>query len=608
MPKVKNKVVKTRKRIQTQIAPKPIASAVKMLPVADMHVSKLNMRHSKKAPNIDDIYPSILAAGVNQSLLVRKEGKGWGVIAGRRRLFALKKKANETGTPQKAPCVIMESGNVKAAREASLLENVARVPATQLEQFAAYKALADAGKDAAEIGIVFAIPEKSVKRVLALANLLPEILSLYEAEKIRTGTVQALTMATTEQQGKWLELYHSDDYAPTDYHLKNWLTGDAQIETKDALFDMADFDGAIITDLFGDTEYFADPDQFWPLQNTAIAEAVSEWKEQGWTDVIVLERGSRFDRYEHGKRERENGGKIYIEVGHDGTVTPYIGYLPKSDIKKIDNILGLNTDGKPKAKSSKPEMSGPMGQYIALHRHSAIRSELLGHPKVALRLTVAHMFAGSHLWSVAPQPTKSRKESTTESIAASKGADIFETERKAVYELLGITPFDHPYSPSKHLAEQSIPQIFARLLELDDAVVMRAMTLAMCESLTLDADVIEAITYAVPVDMSSLWEPDDAFFEILRDKAVINAMVKDIAGKSVADGALTETGKKQKDIIRNRMAGHGVKEARPDWRPKWMQIPATPYLDKDTCPPAKADAAVSKVMMANQKKDADIAA
>jgi len=251
---------------------------------------------------------------------VRKEGKGWGVIAGRRRLFALKKKANETGTPQKAPCVIMESGNVKAAREASLLENVARVPATQLEQFAAYKALADAGKDAAEIGI-------------------------------RTGTVQALTMATTEQQGKWLELYHSDDYAPTDYHLKNWLTGDAQIETKDALFDMADFDGAIITDLFGDTEYFADPDQFWPLQNTAIAEAVSEWKEQGWTDVIVLERGSRFDRYEHGKRERENGGKIYIEVGHDGTVTPYIGYLPKSDIKKIDNILGLNTDGKPKAKS-----------------------------------------------------------------------------------------------------------------------------------------------------------------------------------------------------------------------------------------------------------------
>ena len=73
--------VKTKPKRQT-----PIATGVKMLPVADMHVSKLNMRHGKTPPDIDDIYPSILAKGINQSLLVRKEGKGWGVIAGRRRL------------------------------------------------------------------------------------------------------------------------------------------------------------------------------------------------------------------------------------------------------------------------------------------------------------------------------------------------------------------------------------------------------------------------------------------------------------------------------------------------------------------------------------------
>ena len=81
-------------------------------------------------------------------------------------------------------------------------------------------------------------------------------------------------------------------------------------------------------------------------------------------------------------------------------------------------------------------------------------------------------------------------------------------------------------------------------------------------------------------------------------KRVINAMVKEIAGKSCADGALTETGKKQKEIIRNRMAGHGVSadKARPDWRPRWMQVPATHYLDKATCPPASAAARVAKCM------------
>ena len=79
----------------------------RFLPIGEMHVSKLNMRHGKRAPNIDDIYPSILKRGVHQSLLVRKEGKGWGVIAGRRRYFALKKKAKATGEPVKAPCLIM---------------------------------------------------------------------------------------------------------------------------------------------------------------------------------------------------------------------------------------------------------------------------------------------------------------------------------------------------------------------------------------------------------------------------------------------------------------------------------------------------------------------
>lgn len=443
--------------------------------------------------------------------------------------------------------------------------------------------------------------------MLALANLLPEILSLYEAEDIRTGTVQALTMATKEQQKKWLALYHSDDYAPTDYQLKAWLTGDAQIETKFALFDMTNFDGQIITDLFGETEYFSDPDQFWPLQNAAIAEAVNDWKAEGWTDVVVLERGAYFDRYEHGQRSMEQGGKVYVQVGHDGTVTPFIGYLPRADIKKIDAILGKGTDAKPKAKSDKPEMSGPLVQYVDLHRHSVIRATLLDHPKVALRLTVAHMLVGSDRWSVEPQKTTARKESTTESVATSKGAGLLETERQAIYDLVGISQFDSPYSPNKRLADGDIVDIFAKLLTLDDETVLRVMTLAMAESLEAGGEIVEALTYAMPIDMKSLWAPDDAFFGILRDKRVINAMVKDIAGKRTADGVLTDTGKAQKQIIRNRMAGHGA-EAKPDWRPKWMQVPATHYLDAMTCPPSFIDKSVAKIMQASQKPEAKQAA
>ncbi len=588
---------KPRPKAKTNATPKP-KQDVKFLPIKDLHVSKLNMRHGKAAPDIDDIYPSIMESGVHQSLLVRKEGKGYGVIAGRRRLFALQKKAKDTGQPQTAPCLIMESGNTKAAREASLLENVARVPATQLERFAAYKALAETGKDAAAIAETFGIKELDVRRVLALANLKPELLTLYEEEKIQGHTLQALTLATEDQQATWLEIFHGDYYAPQGEQLKAWLTGGARIKTDVALFDLSDFDGTIITDLFGDTAYFQDPDLFWTHQNKAIATAVSEWTEEGWNEIVLMERGEHFMSWEHGKRTMEQGGKIFLAIGHDGSVTPHIGYLSNADIKKIDAILKTGGEADAPAKTDKPEMSGPLSDYVALHRHAAIRASLLDHPSVALRLTVAHMLVGSDLWSVAPQQTTSRKDSTSESVAASAGAKRFDDERAWVFDLLGLEPPTEYYSPSKKLAVGEVTRVFSALLELDEATVMRVMTFAMCESLSAGSTVIEAVTHAVPVNMETLWEPDDAFFDILRDKRVINAMVKDIAGKSCADGALTDTGKVQKDIIRNRMAGHGVSadKARPDWRPRWMQVPARHYLDRATCPPSAAGHAAAALM------------
>ena len=44
---------------------------------------------------------------MRQTLLVRREGKSYGVIAGRRRFFALKEIAKETGKTPLVPCAIM---------------------------------------------------------------------------------------------------------------------------------------------------------------------------------------------------------------------------------------------------------------------------------------------------------------------------------------------------------------------------------------------------------------------------------------------------------------------------------------------------------------------
>jgi len=600
-------------RLQVAKASKPrkiidTAQDVQVIDFAKLHISELNMRHGSPHPDIADIYPSILATGVNQSLLVRKEGKGFGVIAGRRRWFSLKRKAEETGESVAAPCIVMASGDDIAAREASLLENVARLPSTELEQFAAFKALSDDGATAAEIATTFGLTELRVSRVLALANVHPDILALYADDEIGRESIRHMTMATEAQQAAWLELWKGGDYAPQNYHLKEWLTGGRPIPLSAALFDIDSYPGNIIADLFGREEgsgYFQDAELFWEHQNTAIAERVRALKADGWNSVTVLDKGESLNSWDYGSRAKEAGGKVFIEVGYDGSVRVREGLLAKTDIKRIDAILGKGEaqDGAGKAATAKPEMSGPVAEYVRLHRHAATTATLLDHPRVALRLAVTHMLVGSHRWTVEPQKTTSRKDSTTESVASSPSAVRVADERKAVFDLIGLKAEEPYYGEPKQLASDNFAKVFASLLAQDDATVMRVMTMAMSLTLCADEDIVETVALAIQPDVPALWMPDDAFFDILRDKRLINAMVADIGGKAMADSMVSDTGTKQKAALRNRMDADvvGKDTAHPDWRPRWMQTGPSQYIDRETCPPAQAAFIAAKAMKPKAK-------
>jgi len=45
---------------------------LKFIPFSQLHISKLNMRHSDTAPDIDDILPSVKERGIRQPLIVRR--------------------------------------------------------------------------------------------------------------------------------------------------------------------------------------------------------------------------------------------------------------------------------------------------------------------------------------------------------------------------------------------------------------------------------------------------------------------------------------------------------------------------------------------------------
>ncbi|MHA7901409.1 MAG: ParB/RepB/Spo0J family partition protein [Henriciella sp.] len=562
---------------------------LKTIPLDQLKISKLNMRHSRKKPDVSDILPSIRESGIRQTLLVRKEGDHYGVVAGRRRYFALKEIEKETGETPHVPCAIMAEEDAASAIAASVIENVGRLPASEMEQYTAFKRLHDEGRGVDEIAAFFGVTELLVRRVLALASLAEAIRKLYAEDEIDRETIRALTLSTEEQQAEWLRLYESEDErAPRGRNCKAWITGGALITTDKALFDIADYDGQITADLFGEHGVFADPDAFWKAQSAAVAERIEAFIAGGWKDVVCLERGAFFHRWDHQTRTKKQGGKVYVESRHDGTVSFHEGYISQAEARRLEKAK--TGDGDTAATPVKPEMSGPLAEYILLHRHGAAQASLASQPAIALRLMVAHAMTGSALWQVRAHECRSRKEETCASLDGSKAAAELEEKRQriaALFEALGVRGEARRNADAYRLCE-----IFAALLAMSDDEVTDVLAFTMAQTLEAGGSVAEAVLHVCETDLSAYWKPDPAFFDLLRDKRAINAMVADIGSTSLAESCAGDTAKVQKQIICNRITGNGC-EPNPDWRPGWMRVPPARLVEGASSPPADAWARIA---------------
>ena len=536
-----------------------------------LKVAAVNMRHGRKTPDIADILPSVKVRGVLVPLLVRPDGESFEVVAGRRRYFAAKAVAEEVGEVEPLPCAVMEPGDDAAALQASLIENLARLDPDEMTQYETFVKLTKAGETIPEIAATFGITEVMVKRRLALGNLLPKIRGAYRREEIDAETIRHLTLATKAQQKEWLALFEDpENYAPRAGRLKQWLFGGQDISTEAALFPLEDYSGQIVADLFGDL--------FWTLQNQAIAAKRDGLQAEGWSEVEILEPGERFQSWEHEATPKEEGGRVTITVSHRGEVEVYAGYLTRKEARHMrrarETEVSAEADGE--AKAVRPEITKAMQNYLELHRHAAVRLVLLSHSDIALRLMVAHAIGGSALWTVTAEPQKPATEAIGESLTASKAQAAFETERKEVLKLLDLP--QHGYTVTRcNGNDYRTAQVFAALLKLSTSDVARVLTFVMAETLEAGTAVVEALGNRLTVDMSETWEPDDTFFNLLRDKAVINAMVKQVAGKRVADGNLTATGKVQKQIVRDCLTGTNDRRKVEGWQPNYMAFPFKPY-------------------------------
>jgi len=544
----------------------------------DLKTASVNVRKIG-AKDIADLEPSIRSLGLLQPLLVRANCEGFEIIAGQRRYHALSKIAQDTPI-EPVPCLVMEKGDDAKAVEASLAENIARLPMDEVDQYKAFAELVKKGLGVEGIAVQFGITERLVKQRLAIANLLPSILTLYRKEDIGADTVRILTLATKKQQKAWLDLYRSEeDYAPQGYRLKQWLFGGAHIPTSNALFDLESYKGSIVSDLFGEDSYFDNAEVFWEAQNTAIAKATESFQADGWADIVVLDVGEHFPSYEYLDTAKENGGKVYVQLGQNGEVTFFEGQLSRKDIKARDKAKG-NPDASDAPQ--KPELTKAMQNYLDLHRHSAVRTELLSHQDVALRLAVAQIIAGSDLWSVKADPQRAVKEEIADSLTGNKANAAFAEERNAVMAMLGMAEDQcETLVPRKDdwQATRDVHAIFAKLTTLEDKDVSRILTFVVAETLPCGSAMVEGLGEKLSVDMSDHWAPDQTFFDLFRDKQAINAMLKEVGGKAPADANIAAPAKVQKKIIQDYLDGTR-KGGKKDWQTRYMAFPMGTYTKR----------------------------
>lgn len=121
-------------------APRPMPGAVLVptkLVERDPNQPRRDWRHDDAGARLDELVQSIKEFGVLQPLLVRREGDGYVVITGGRRLVAAKR-----ASLAELPVVVRDENNMKV-RVLQLVENVQRQDLSPMDEARAYQELLD---------------------------------------------------------------------------------------------------------------------------------------------------------------------------------------------------------------------------------------------------------------------------------------------------------------------------------------------------------------------------------------------------------------------------------------------------------------------------------
>lgn len=233
----------------------------RMIPLNLLDVDEANVRQIKNGVTIEILADDIAERSLIQSLNVRTatdaDGKPtgrFGVKAGGRRLKALQilVKRKHIAPDEPIPCIVKDDGN---ATDDSLAENIFREQLHPLDQFRAFKDLAEQGIPDAAIAKRYHVTERFVQQRLKLAKASPKLLKAFQDEEISLEQLQAFCVTDDhKRQDSILKLIKGGQRYGA-YDIRKTLTEDS-IEADDprarfvGLEAYKDAGGTLMQDLF----------------------------------------------------------------------------------------------------------------------------------------------------------------------------------------------------------------------------------------------------------------------------------------------------------------------------------------------------------------------
>ncbi|WP_423173180.1 MULTISPECIES: ParB N-terminal domain-containing protein [unclassified Stenotrophomonas maltophilia group] len=268
-----------------------------LVPLSQL-LPRRSKRNARKMPrlSIPELAASIARIGLLQNLIVilATDGEAYEVVAGDRRLTALKLLAKKKRIPAdyEVPCLLVPDAS---ARTVSLAENLMREQMHPADQFEAFAALVKEGRPIEDIAADFGVSPLVVQRRLKLAHIAPRLMADYRAGTVTLEQLMALTI-TDDHAAQEAAFYGAPEWQRSPPKLRERLT-EREIDAAHALVRFVGLDtyrqagGGIRRDLFAEGAagtYLTDTAVLETLVRDKLATLAEDVRAEGWAWVEAV--------------------------------------------------------------------------------------------------------------------------------------------------------------------------------------------------------------------------------------------------------------------------------------------------------------------------------